>query len=78
MRHLKTKTIGVGPTDLIPLISTNITALTDCPFMCRSFRASCRFHPDYRMDLKILSENLERINNLTLKIQARPLEGMML
>ena len=31
MRHLKTKTLGVGPTDLIPPISTNITALTDCP-----------------------------------------------
>ena len=37
VRHLKT--LSDGPTDLIPLISSNITALTDCPFMCRSFRA---------------------------------------
>ena len=34
MRHLKT--LDVGPTDLIPLISANITALTDCPFRYRS------------------------------------------
>ena len=37
--ELTLNTIGVGPTDLIPLISTNITALTDSPFRCRSFRA---------------------------------------
>ena len=34
MRHLKT--LGVGPSDLIPPISTNITALTDCPIRYRS------------------------------------------
>ena len=31
--------IGVGPSDLILYISLNITALSDCPFKCRSFRA---------------------------------------
>ena len=36
MRHLKTMTLGVGPTDLIPPISTNITALSDCPIRYRS------------------------------------------
>ena len=35
MRHLKT--LGVGPSDLIPPISTNMTALTDCPIRCRAF-----------------------------------------
>ena len=34
MRHLKT--LGVGPSDLIPPISTNMTALTDCPIRYRS------------------------------------------
>ena len=34
MRHLKT--LGVGPSDLIPPISTNITALMDCPIRYRS------------------------------------------
>ena len=34
MRHLKT--LGVGPSDLITPISTNITALTDCPIRYRS------------------------------------------
>ena len=34
MRHLKT--LGVGPSDLIPPISTNMTALTDCPIRCRA------------------------------------------
>ena len=38
MRHLNT--IGVGPSDLIPLNIVYMTALTDCPFRCRSFRAS--------------------------------------
>ena len=37
MRHLKTMTLGVGPTDLIPSISTNITALSDCPIKWRAF-----------------------------------------
>ena len=34
MRHLKT--LGVGSSDLIPPISTNMTALTDCPIRYRS------------------------------------------
>ena len=37
MRHLNT--IGVGPSDLIPLNIVYMTALTDCPVRCRSFRA---------------------------------------
>ena len=38
MRHLNT--IGVGPSDLIPLNIVYITALSDCPVRYRSFRAS--------------------------------------
>ena len=61
MRHL-INLVGVGPSDLKLLQCQNITALTDCPVRCRSFRALLMlrgFHPRlYDITFSRLLENL--------------------